>query len=65
MIGYVTLGTNDLPRAQAFYDALFDSIGARRIYETDRGSAWGTSETAPSVGVLKPFDGKPACFCLG
>ena len=26
MIGYVTLGTNDLPRAAAFYDALLAEI---------------------------------------
>ena len=28
MIGYVTLGTNDLPRATAFYDALLADLGA-------------------------------------
>ena len=28
MIGYVTLGTNDLPRAAAFYDSLLAVIGA-------------------------------------
>jgi catechol 2,3-dioxygenase-like lactoylglutathione lyase family enzyme len=26
MIGYVTIGTNDLPRAAAFYDALLAEI---------------------------------------
>ena len=31
MIGYVTLGTNDLPRAAAFYDALLSEIGAKRL----------------------------------
>ena len=31
MIGYVTLGTNDLPRAAAFYDALLAEIGAKRL----------------------------------
>ena len=30
MIGYVTLGTNDLTRAAAFYDALLSEIGAKR-----------------------------------
>ena len=30
MIGYVTLGTNDMPRAAAFYDALLAEVGARR-----------------------------------
>ena len=28
MIGYVTLGTNDLPRATAFYDTLLAEIGS-------------------------------------
>jgi catechol 2,3-dioxygenase-like lactoylglutathione lyase family enzyme len=60
MIGYVTLGTNDLPRASAFYDALLGEIGAKRLWEFDRGLAWGTSPEAPSLGIMKPFDGKPA-----
>ncbi len=33
MIGYVTLGTNDLPRAAAFYDALLAEIGAKRLWD--------------------------------
>ena len=60
MIGYVTLGTNDLPRAVAFYDTLLGSIGAQRVYEVDRGIAWATSTEAPALGVMKPFDGQPA-----
>ena len=35
MIGYVTLGTNDLKRAAAFYDALLGEIGAKRMMESD------------------------------
>jgi len=31
MIGYVTLGTNDVDRAAAFYDALLGTIGAKRF----------------------------------
>jgi catechol 2,3-dioxygenase-like lactoylglutathione lyase family enzyme len=60
MIGYVTIGTNDLPRAAAFYDALFAEIGAKRIWEYERGIAWGVSQGKPGLGVMKPFDGKPA-----
>lgn len=61
MIGYVTLGTNDLPRAVAFYEALLGGgLGAKRIWESDRGVAWGTSMTAPGLGVMKPYDGQPA-----
>ncbi len=60
MIGYVTLGTNDLPRAAAFYDALLAEIGAKRLWDSEGGIAWGMSMDKPSLGILKPYDGKPA-----
>ena len=60
MIGYVTLGTNDLPRAAAFYDALLAEIGAKRMMEFERGIVWGVAQDKPSLGILKPFDGKAA-----
>jgi len=40
MIGYVTLGTNDLDRAARFYDALLGEIGAGRFMQDDRFVAW-------------------------
>ena len=60
MIGYVTLGTNDLPRAAAFYDALLGELGAKRLFDSERGIGWGVSMDTPSLAVMKPFDGKPA-----
>ncbi|MBN8479742.1 MAG: VOC family protein [Burkholderiales bacterium] len=60
MLGYVTLGTNDLPRATAFYDALLGEIGAKHVWESERGVAWGVSPKGCGLGVMKPFDGKPA-----
>jgi catechol 2,3-dioxygenase-like lactoylglutathione lyase family enzyme len=60
MIGYVTLGTNDLPRASAFYDKLLAEIGAKRLWEFDRGIAWGIAQDKPSLAIMKPFDGNPA-----
>lgn len=60
MIGYALFGTNDLPRAAAFYDALLAEIGAARYMEDERFIAWGVSPTQPSLGVIKPFDGQPA-----
>lgn len=60
MIGYVTLGTNDLERAGKFYDALFSELGASRFMETERLIAWITHPGKPGLGVTKPFDGKPA-----
>ncbi len=60
MIGYVTLGTHDLARAAAFYDALLEDIGARRLMDLGRGLVWGVSWDKPSLGVVTPFDGNPA-----
>ncbi len=60
MIGYVTLGTNQYDSAAAFYDALLAEIGAKRFMESDRFIAWAVSPTQPSLGIIKPFDGKPA-----
>ena len=60
MIGYALFGTNDLPRAAAFYDALLAEIGATRFMESDRFIAWAVNPEAPSLGVCLPFDGKPA-----
>lgn len=61
MIGYVTLGTNDMARACAFYDALLGEIGATRIMEGPRFVAWGRDMASPSLGVITPFDGQEAC----
>jgi catechol 2,3-dioxygenase-like lactoylglutathione lyase family enzyme len=60
VIGYVTLGTNDLTRAAAFYDALLSEIGAKRIMENDQFIAWSVSDGQPGLGITKPFDKKPA-----
>ncbi len=60
MIGYVTLGTNDLPRAAAYYDALLAEVGAKRMMDFGRGYAWGVSMEAPMLGIMKPFDGQAA-----
>lgn len=60
MIGYVTLGTNDLDRAAGFYDALLDVIGAKRMMDEDGFVAWATTPGAPSIAATKPFDGQDA-----
>jgi catechol 2,3-dioxygenase-like lactoylglutathione lyase family enzyme len=60
MIGYVTLGTNDLPRAAKFYDELLAPLGIKRIMDFGRGYAWGSAMDKPALGVMTPFDQKPA-----
>ncbi len=48
MIGYVTLGTNDLPRAAAFYDALAKEMGTGRMMEHERFIAWASRVGRPA-----------------
>ncbi len=60
MIGYVTLGTNDLEKAAGFYDELLQLIGASRFMQEESFVAWSTSPTTPGISVTRPFDGQPA-----
>jgi catechol 2,3-dioxygenase-like lactoylglutathione lyase family enzyme len=61
MIGYVTVGSNDLDKARGFYDALTPVIGAKRIMEFgDNFTMYGTGMDRPGLAVCKPYDGNPA-----
>ncbi len=60
MIGYVTLGTNDIDRAANFYDKLLAQLGAKRFMESERFIAWGTTPERPMLSVSKPYDGAAA-----
>ena len=59
MIGYVTLGTNDLARANAFYDPLLAVLGAKRVMESDRYTVWAVGN-GPMLMITAPFDGSLA-----
>jgi len=59
MLGYVTLGTNDLKKNASFYDAIAQEMGFGRMMEFDTFIAWGNWEVA-GVALTQPFDGKPA-----
>ncbi|MFS8064379.1 MAG: VOC family protein [Luteimonas sp.] len=62
MLAYATIGTNDLPRAAAFYDALLAEVGGKRFMEEpDYFIAWGSRQDGAGLGVTVPFDKKPAC----
>ncbi len=60
MIGYVTLGTNDLRRAAEFYDAIAKELGCGRFMEMENFIAWGTPGGAAGIGLTKPYDGNAA-----
>ena len=60
MIGYVTVGTNDLERSAKFYDALAAEMGTARMMEFDSFIAWGTAGGGAGIAATKPFDGSAA-----
>ena len=60
MIGYVTLGTNDLEGAAAFYAALLGEIGARQVMKNERMVMFGSERGAPMLAVCTPYDEKEA-----
>lgn len=59
MIGYVTVGTNDFPRAAKFFDALFAELGAKRTTDLDGFVVWSRGRGA-GLALARPYDGKPA-----
>ncbi len=65
MIGYVTLGTNDLARGAVFYDAIAAELGAGRMMDNERFIAWGPSDGSPGIGLTQPENGKPATIGNG
>jgi predicted lactoylglutathione lyase len=60
MIGYTTLGTNDIERAARFYDALLAELGAKRAMEMDGFIAWASAPGSPMFCVTRPYDGNAA-----
>jgi catechol 2,3-dioxygenase-like lactoylglutathione lyase family enzyme len=61
MIGYATIGTNDLEKARAFYDDLLGTIGVGRLMVMDSGfTMYGTSFGQPALAVTPPYNGEPA-----
>ena len=58
MIGYTTLGTIDLERAKAFYDAVLAPLGGRRTLTYERSQYYGGPGRGAMLGVVLPFDGQ-------
>ena len=59
MIGYVTIGTSDMEKATAFYDALLAEIGAKQLFGMDRIKFYGTGPDSAMLAVCIPYDEKP------
>lgn len=60
MIGYTTIGTNNLDRARAFYDAALAPLGGRRTLTYERSQYYGSPQRGAMLGITLPFDGEAA-----
>jgi uncharacterized glyoxalase superfamily protein PhnB len=60
MIGYVTLGTNNLDQAAAFYEPVLAEAGAKKFSTTERMVVFGVQPDAPMLMLCTPFDKQQA-----
>lgn len=63
-VNYVTVGSNDLAKARAFYDALLSTIGFKPLFDHPSGGRLYRGDGS-MFGVLGPYDGNPACVGNG
>ncbi len=54
MISHISIGTNDIDRARAFYDSVLGTIGLKQIMSFEGAVAYG--EVFPEFWVQKPID---------
>jgi catechol 2,3-dioxygenase-like lactoylglutathione lyase family enzyme len=63
LLSHVTLGTNHIERAVAFYDLALAPLGLARV-EADIGQGWAGWAASPAATlrfwVMRPLDGNPA-----
>ena len=61
MIGYVTIGVNDMEKAKSFYTELLSPLGAKVLMDMGRIAMIGTGMDAPMLAVCVPYnEGDPA-----
>ncbi|MFN3523160.1 MAG: VOC family protein [Phenylobacterium sp.] len=59
MIGYATIGSNDLEKAKAFYDTVLSPLGGQRAFGSDRMQGY-SSPAGAMLAVCRPYDEQPA-----
>ena len=60
MIGYATIGANDLDRATKFYDAVLAPLGGQRAFANERMQFYMGGGSPGMIAVCKPYDEQPA-----
>jgi len=58
MLGYATIGTRDMDRATAFYDALLAEVGAKQLFGMDRIKFYGNGPDSAMLALCIPYDEK-------
>ena len=64
MFSHVMLGSNDIDRSKAFYDALFGALGGKPGKIDGKGRLVYLHNGGLFM-VTKPIDGEPACHANG
>ena len=59
MYAHTTVGTNDLEKSRAFYDAVLGALGHDCFHSSTTSAGYGT-EHGQNFWLLFPLDGKPA-----
>ncbi|MBX3485508.1 VOC family protein [Phenylobacterium sp.] len=60
MLGYATIGANDLEKSAKFYDAVFAPLGGKRAFANERMQFYMGGATSGMIAICKPYDDKPA-----
>lgn len=60
MVSYATVGSNNLPKAVAFYDELLGVIGMSKLFDHQSGGRLYGGDKQGMFGVLGPYDGNAA-----
>lgn len=65
MLGYVTIGANDLDRACSFYDAAMGALGFKRKFKDGGWAGYGPEHGDADFMLCAPFNGQPATWGNG
>lgn len=65
MLTGACVGTNDIEKAGAFYDAVLGTIGMERLFSLEHEMGYGPKDGDPNFYVVVPYNEKPANFGNG
>lgn len=60
MISHFNLGTNDLDRAEAFYNELLACFDAKQVFKSDRAIYYSLGDNSAKLAINMPFDRQQA-----